>query len=348
MKKTIYFTIVVFILTMFSLQSCKKENQESKNVASNNQNSSNYQVQNGRLVFNTAAAIDSIVPKLNSLKTSDFNSWENSLHFSSYRTYTHNIDMQNWTTYCINHDTVSPAIEYQKLSDIYDCVLNLKGEVQTKDTVYYFHGSKIYAIPYDGETNLQSKEVLVNQSSSSLIENVRSFTLKVDTLKANTAINVKLKGRAFNTAYTSGFTWPNSNTNYNFFFIAQVSGAGLSNYGYSTIYLKNYLEYWNSRWNGGSWNLSGVVCTKCDNVQMYLSGSPILNTLLPPYYPIVYVEDNEYYTQQVTVKGKIQQNTLFVEGYMYIEIPAYPGISFAIESNPDPDAYYTGTDLWHY
>ncbi len=268
MKRPIYYTIVVILITVLGLQNCKKENLNPNSNASINQNLSSIQIQNGRLVFNNSKSLDSITFKLNTKSQNYLDTWEKSINFSSYRTYVNNTVTTNWNNFLLDGNKTTPEIKYADLSNFYRVVLNQKGEVMAGDTIYYFTSkTNVYAIHYVGESVLQSTEkALSNHLTKSANVSVRNIALRWDTI-FKTSIALSSNSRIEESG-PSGANFPGGDAfwqgefneggiNYKIVFQANV-GSHISS-GSFFFDVQNYLTHQ----SGSSWPIAGQVVSKC-------------------------------------------------------------------------------------
>jgi hypothetical protein len=279
MKRKIYVTIAAFAIGLFIMQSCGKENLKTSTSTADAKVNSTYQVENGRLVFNTVSAVDSLASKLSKKSQDELNLWEDSIQFDSYRKYVHKIDMQNWTSYCVNGDTVTEAITYKDLSPSYNCVLNQKGELQIGDSIYYFTEETVYIIPYKGESALQNTKTELSQTTKAMSSGIRSYALEFKPLKTKIT-NLKSDAITYGQwgllnngiQYTNG-EWDGSGHAFRFVVSAHTETCVLS--GHLNVVVNNYLQYFKP---AKGWYLAGELCYK--TIHLNLGHSSISNLSL--------------------------------------------------------------------
>jgi hypothetical protein len=327
MKKTIYYTIVVILLTSLGLQSCKKENINSNTSASNNQISSGLQVQNGRLVFNSIADMNAQIVKYNGKTKSYIDSLESAINFNSNWKTNQNINLKNWTTYCINHDSITPVIPCNIITcSCLSKVINNRGEVKIKDSIYYFTPNNVYVFLYVNESQVQNieKELhskslaqsfekeLNSQSTSSVLANVRSLPVRTDTIPIN--LN---RGNEQNFVYADAryqYQWTTNGFPYKI-----VYQFLITTWGYNCVAnLDNFLQYQqHGSWYAASagiykqdytWFNFGTINQGCGLPFQMFAGPTIDNTDFAIGFPIQ-TQSFSYPVSEVEVTGSISDWT---------------------------------------
>jgi len=239
MKKYIYVTIAVCAVLIFSLQSCKKD--ENKTPATDKIHINSYGVSNGRLVFDNYAQMKAKIDELYKMNATEFNAWEKSKGFTSYNTYRNYVINENWENYQIMKEN-APEKEYNKyVTPDLSLVANQNIEYQVGDSIFFLVDNKIYGLAYDGEERFKElKSQISDKSLKSIKQNLWSYEIKIDTLKTTT----KLKTTGFGTYQSE--PWGTNSETFKIVFQA-IACPDFTNSKMRYVVVQNKLEYWHVR-----------------------------------------------------------------------------------------------------